>query len=54
MPVYKVRTVEISRHVHCRTAFDRRGRPYEYHVTVVTYCDHYSDGSRRTWTRTFS
>ncbi len=53
-PVYKVRTVEVNRHTHCRTAYDHCGRPYTYHVTVVTYCDHYSNGTSRTWTRTLS
>ena len=38
----------------CRTAYDHCGRPYTYHVTVVTYCDHYSNGTSRTWSRTFS
>lgn len=53
-PAYKVSTVEVNRRVHCRTAYDHRGRPYSYHVTVVTYCDHYSNGTTRTWSRTFS
>ncbi len=53
-PVYKLHTVEVNRTRHCRTAYDHCGRPYTYHVTVVTYCDHYSNGTSRTWSRTFS
>lgn len=52
--VYKTHTVEVSRHTQCRTAFDHCGRPYACHVTVVTYCDYYSNGSTRVWSRTFS
>lgn len=51
---YKVNTVEVNRYTQCQTAYDNCGRPYTYHVTVVTYCDHYSNGETRTWTRTFS
>jgi hypothetical protein len=51
---YKVRTVEVNRYTQCRTAYDHCGRPYTYHVTVVTYCDQYSNGSTRTWSQTFS
>jgi hypothetical protein len=51
---YKVRTVEVGRYHQCRTGYDRCGRLYTYHVTVVTYCDHYSNGATRTWSRTFS
>jgi hypothetical protein len=52
--VYKTHTVEVNRYTQCRTAYDHCGRPYTYHVTVVTYCDHYSNGTSRTWSRTFS
>ena len=52
--VYKTHTVEVNRYTQCRTAYDHCGRPYTYHVTVVTYCDHYSNGTTRTWSRTFS
>lgn len=52
--VYKTCTVEVNRYTQCRTAYDHCGRPFTYHVTVVTYCDHYSNGSTRTWSRTFS
>ena len=51
---YKVSTVEVNRYTQCRTAYDHCGRPYTYHVTVVTYCDHYSNGTTRTWSQTFS
>ncbi len=51
---YKVSTVEVNRYTQCRTAYDNCGRPYTYHVTVVTYCDHYSNGQTRTWSQTFS
>lgn len=52
--VYKVNTVEVNRYTQCRTAYDHCGRPYSYHITVVTYCDHYSNGTTRTWSQTFS
>lgn len=52
--VYKTHTVEVNRYTQCRTAYDHCGRPYTYHVTVVTYCDYYSNGTSRTWSRTFS
>ncbi len=51
---YKVSTVEVNRYTQCQTAYDHCGRPYTVHVTVVTYCDHYSNGTSRTWSRTFS
>ena len=53
-PPYKVRTVEVSLYTQCRTAYLPCGRPYTYHVTVVTYCDHYSNGTTRSWSQTFS
>ena len=51
---YKISTSEVNRYTQCRTAYDHCGRPYTYHVTVVTYCDHYSNGTTRTWSQTFS
>ena len=51
---YLVETVEVNRYTQCQTAYDHYGRPYTYHVTVVTYCDHYSNGATRTWSQTFS
>ncbi len=53
-PVYKVRTQEICRDVQYRTGYDHCGKRYTYHVTVVTYRDIYSNGTSRTWTRTFA
>jgi hypothetical protein len=53
-PVYRTHTVEVNRYTRCRTAYDHCGRPFTYHVTVVTYCDHYSNGTTRVWSRTFS
>ncbi len=51
---YKVSTCEIKRSKVCRTGYDHCGKPYTYHVTVVTYRDTYSDGSYKTWSRTLS
>ena len=51
-PVYLCTKV-ICRRTECRWATDHCGRRYHYNVTVVTYADHYSDGSRNTYTRTF-
>jgi len=50
---YKVRTCEIGRRAYCQTAYDRCGGRYHYTVTVVTYRDSYSDGSARTFSRTY-
>jgi hypothetical protein len=46
-------TKEICRRTECRWATDHCGRRYSYMVTVITFADHYSDGSRRTYTRTY-
>ena len=46
-------TKVVCRHTECRWATDHCGRNYRYHVTVVTYADLYSDGSRNTYTRTY-
>lgn len=51
---YHVRTDEVCRRTECRTAYTSCGRPYTYHVTIVTYRDIYSNGTSRTYTRTFS
>ncbi len=51
-PAYKIRTIEISRYQQCRTAYYPCGRPYTYHVTVVTYRDIFSNGTSNTYTRT--
>ncbi|MDF1824589.1 MAG: hypothetical protein P1U68_08100 [Verrucomicrobiales bacterium] len=53
-PVYKIRTIEVCRRSECRTAYNHCGRPYTYHVTVVTYRDIFSNGSSNTYTRTLS
>lgn len=50
---YVVQTCEVSRQRHCMNAVDSYGRPYPVYVTVVTYRDTYSNGSCRTYTRTF-
>jgi hypothetical protein len=46
-------TKEICRRTECRWACDRSGRRYSYEVTVITFADYYSDGSRRSYTRTY-
>lgn len=51
-PCY-VRTKELCRHIECRWAKDHCGRRYAYEVTVITFADIFSDGSRRTYTRTY-
>ena len=43
----------LCRHCECRIGYDHCGRAYRYDVTVVTYADLYSDGSRNTYTRTY-
>jgi len=52
--VYKIHTCEINRCKHKKVRYDHCGKAFYYYVTVVTYRDSYSDGSHRTWTRTFS
>ena len=51
-PTY-VCTREIGRSVQCQTGYDHCGRPFNYHVTVVTYANYYSDGSYTTFTKTY-
>ena len=51
-PVY-VCTKELSRAKVCRYAYDSCGKKYSYHVTVVTYANYYSDGSFKTFTKTY-
>jgi hypothetical protein len=46
-------TKEVCRRTECRWATDHCGRRYSYEVTVITYANHYSDGSRNVFTRTF-
>jgi hypothetical protein len=50
---YLVSTCEVNRCTHQRTGYDSCGNVYCYYVTVVTYRNYYSDGSARTYTRTF-
>jgi hypothetical protein len=49
-----IRTVEVHRRTERRQVYDERGRRRICRVTVVTYEDHYSNGSVRTYTRTYS
>ena len=46
-------TKEVCRRTECRWATTDCGRRYSYEVTVITYANHYSDGSRSLFTRTF-
>lgn len=46
------RTVEVSRVTRLITTY-KNGKPCSSYVTIVTYCDHYGDGTMRIWTRTF-
>ena len=48
-----VSTKEVCRRAVCQYAYDHCGRRYSYHVVVVTYASYYSDGSSRTYTRSF-
>lgn len=50
----KISTQVIGRRKICKTAYTSCGRPYTYHVTVITYRDIYSNGTSRTYTRTLS
>jgi hypothetical protein len=47
---YKVSTCEVNRCQECRTAYDHCGKPYTYHVTIITYRDTYSDGTYNDYT----
>jgi hypothetical protein len=51
---YLLHTVEVHRRTERRQTYDERGRRRTCRVTVVTYEDHYSNGSVRTYTRTYS
>ncbi len=48
-----VSTCEIDRCCHSHLAYDHCGRAYRYSVTTITYRSHYSDGSCRTFTRSY-
>jgi hypothetical protein len=50
----KISTQVICRRRICKTAYTSCGRPYTYHVTVVTYRDFYSNGTSRIYARTLS
>lgn len=50
---YRVSTCEVDRCTHHRVRYDHCGHAYGYCETTVTYRDHYSDGSCRTYTRTY-
>jgi hypothetical protein len=47
-----IRTIEINRSLRIVTSY-KNGKECSHYVTVVTYCDHYYDGTIRIWTRTF-
>jgi len=47
-----IRTVEINRSLRLVTSY-KNGKECSHYVTIVTYCDHYYDGTIRIWTRTF-
>jgi len=46
-------TKEVCRRTECRWGQDYCGRRYSYTVVVITFADYYSDGSRRSYTRTY-
>ena len=50
---YIVCTKEVCRRTVCQYAYDHCGRRYSHQVVVVTYANHYSDGSTRTFIRSF-
>lgn len=47
-----LRTIEINRTTKQITTYEN-GKTKYHRITVVTYCDNYSDGTIRIWTRTF-
>jgi len=47
-----IRTIEINRSLRLVTSY-KNGKECSHYVTVVTYCDHYYNGTIRIWTRTF-
>lgn len=47
-----ISTCVVNRQTVCRRAYDSCGHLRTYHYTVVTYRDHYSNGTCRTYTRT--
>jgi hypothetical protein len=50
---YVTQTCVVNSRVECRWATDHCGRRYSYHVRVVTYRSHYSNGATSAFTRTY-
>lgn len=48
-----VTTREIYRSVKTQWSYDRHGHLVPCNVLVITYADYYSDGSTRTYTRSY-
>jgi hypothetical protein len=48
-----VSTTELYRTVQTQWAYDSFGNAFPYNVMVITYADYYSDGSSRTYNRTY-
>ena len=46
-------TKELHRCIQSQWAYDRFGGVYSINVLVITYADYYSDGSARSYTRTY-
>lgn len=46
-------TKELCRRTECRYALDHCGRRVSFQVVVITYADFYSDGSSRSYNRTY-
>jgi hypothetical protein len=50
---YVTQTCVVDSRLECRWATDRCGRPYSYHVRVVTYRSFYSNGQTSTFTKAY-
>lgn len=50
---WRVDTRVVDRETYYKKEYDDDGNPYRYRVTTVTYRDEYSDGTSRTYTRTY-
>ena len=48
---YVTQTCVVDSRLECRWATDHCGRPYSYHVRVVTYRSYYSNGATTLFTR---
>lgn len=46
-------TKELCRHFQTQWVYDSFGSAYSVNVLVITYADYYSDGSARSYTRTY-